>query len=67
MKKQVEDWLSLADKDIAAAELILRESELTGDAYYNPTNMDVLRQSMREAEEGRFVTRTLDELQAREQ
>ena len=29
MKKQVKDWITLADKDLYAAEIMLRESNLT--------------------------------------
>ena len=38
------------------------ELSLTSDPFYSTTNMKVLQQSMKEAEEGKFVTKTLDEL-----
>ncbi|MDR2175009.1 MAG: type II toxin-antitoxin system RelB/DinJ family antitoxin [Synergistaceae bacterium] len=42
------------------------EISITADPYYNLTNMKALRQSMREAAEGEFVTKTTDELRAME-
>jgi len=42
------------------------ELSLVADPFYSSTNMAVLRQSIKEADEGRFVTKTLDELQAME-
>jgi DNA-damage-inducible protein J len=42
------------------------ELSLVSDSYYNPTNMAVLRRSMGEAKEGKFVTKTLAELKAME-
>ena len=35
--------------------------------YYNPENMKILKKSMREAEEGKFVTKTMEELRAMEE
>jgi DNA-damage-inducible protein J len=32
------------------------------DPFYSESNMKVLRQSIREAKEGKFVTKTMDEL-----
>lgn len=37
------------------------------DQFYSESNMKVLRQSIREAEEGRVITKTLDELRAMEE
>jgi DNA-damage-inducible protein J len=42
------------------------EISITDDPYYNPANMKILRQSMQEATEGEFVTKTTDELRAME-
>jgi len=42
------------------------ELSLVADPFYSSTNMAVLRQSIKEADEGRFVTKTLGELQAME-
>jgi DNA-damage-inducible protein J len=42
------------------------EISITDDPYYNPVNMKILRQSMQEATEGEFVTKTTDELRAME-
>ena len=36
------------------------------DPFYNPENMKVLRKSIKEAEEGKLITKTWDELQAME-
>jgi len=41
--------------------------EMTNDPFYCSTNMVVLRQSIKEADEGKFVTKTLDELRAMEE
>lgn len=41
--------------------------ELTTDPFYSESNMRVLRQSIKEAEEGRFITKTMDELRAMEE
>jgi len=37
------------------------------DPFFSEANMRVLRQSIQEAEEGKFVTKTLDELRAMEE
>jgi len=42
------------------------EISLASDPFYGPSNMAALRRSIREAEDGRFVTKTLDELRAME-
>lgn len=34
------------------------------DPFYSTANMKVLRQSIREADEGKFVSKTMDELRA---
>jgi DNA-damage-inducible protein J len=39
---------------------------LVADPFYSTTNMAILRQSVQEANEGKFVTKTFDELQAME-
>ena len=39
---------------------------IVADPFYSSTNMSVLRQSIREADEGKFVAKTLDELRAME-
>lgn len=36
------------------------------DPFYSETNMKVLRKSIQEANEGKFVSKTIDELQAME-
>jgi DNA-damage-inducible protein J len=43
------------------------ELSLVSDPYYSPVNMAVLRQSIQEANEGKFVIKTLAELQAMEE
>jgi DNA-damage-inducible protein J len=40
--------------------------EIYTDPFYSDANMRVLRQSMREADEGRFVSKTMAELRAME-
>ena len=42
------------------------ELSLVADPFYNSKNLAILRQSITEAEEGRFINKTLDELQAME-
>lgn len=41
--------------------------EVTTDPFYNSSNMKVLRQSIREAEEGKVIRKTMDELRAMEE
>ena len=42
------------------------ELSIVTDPFYSFTNMAVLRQSIQEANDGKFVTKTLDELRAME-
>ena len=42
------------------------ELSLIADPFYSPANMAALRQSIQEAGEGKFVTKTLAELRAME-
>jgi DNA-damage-inducible protein J len=42
------------------------EISVAQDPFHGPANMTVLRQSRQEAEAGRFVSKTLDELRALE-
>ena len=42
------------------------ELSVAADPFYSPANMAVLRRSIQEANEGKFVTKTLDELRAME-
>jgi len=42
------------------------ELSIVADPFYSSTNMAVLRQSIQEANEGKFITKTLDELRAME-
>ncbi|MDR0221468.1 MAG: type II toxin-antitoxin system RelB/DinJ family antitoxin [Lachnospiraceae bacterium] len=42
------------------------ELSIASDPFYSSTNMAVLYKSMQEADEGNFVTKTLDELRAME-
>jgi len=41
--------------------------EVTTDPFYSASNKKVLRQSIREAEEGKFVRKTMDELRSMEE
>ena len=43
------------------------ELSIVADPFYSTTNMAVLRKSVKEANEGTFITKTLDELQAMEE
>ena len=43
------------------------ELSIVADPFYSSTNITILRQSIQEANEGRFVTKTLDELRAMEE
>ena len=43
------------------------ELSIVADPFYSSTNLAVLRQSIREANEGKFVIKTLDELRAMEE
>jgi len=36
------------------------------DPFYSKSNMNVLRESIKEADEGKFVTKTMEELKAME-
>jgi len=36
------------------------------DPFYSESNMNVLRESIKEADEGKFVTKTMEELKAME-
>jgi len=42
------------------------ELSIVADPFYSSTNMSVLRQSIKEADEGKIITKTLDELRAME-
>lgn len=41
--------------------------EIAVDPFYSDSNIRALRRSIREAENGKFVTKTMDELRAMEQ
>ena len=43
------------------------ELSLVADPFYNSTNTAILRKSIDEAERGRLITKTLDELRAMEE
>ena len=43
------------------------ELSLVKDPFYSSTNMAVLRKSIKEANEGKFVTKTLNELRVMEE
>lgn len=40
--------------------------EIYTDPFYSESNMKILRKSIKEAEDGKFVVKTLDELRAME-
>jgi len=43
------------------------ELSIVSDPFYSSSNMAVLRQSIQEANEGKFITKTIDELRAMEE
>ena len=43
------------------------ELSIVTDPFYSAANMAVLRQSVQEADAGKFITKTLDELRAMEE
>ena len=43
------------------------ELSIVADPFYSSTNMAVLRKSIQEATDGKFVTKTLEELRAMEE
>jgi len=43
------------------------ELSIVVDPFYSVTNMSILRKSIQEANEGKFVIKTLDELRAMEE
>ena len=43
------------------------EISLASDPFYNPANIAVLRKSIQEANEGKFIVKTLAELRAMEE
>ena len=43
------------------------ELSVVADPFYSSSNMAVLRKSVKEADEGKFVTKTIDELRAMEE
>ena len=78
LKEQAEAFFSELGLNMSSAfNIFVRQSlrqkkipfELSVDAdpFYSSTNMAVLRQSIQEAKEGKFVTKTLDELRAMEE
>jgi DNA-damage-inducible protein J len=76
LKKEADDlFASVGFDTTTAVRLFLKQSvirrripfDIVGeDPVSNPSDMAVLRQSIQEAEEGKFVTKTLDELRAME-
>ena len=43
------------------------EISLTTDPFYSPSNMEVLRQSIQEAHEGKFIAKSLADLRKMEE
>jgi DNA-damage-inducible protein J len=78
LKKQAEVFFSELGLNMSSAfNIFVRQSlrqgkipfeiSLADDPFYSLTNMTVLHQSIQEANEGKFVTKTLDELRAMEE
>jgi len=42
------------------------ELSIAAEPFYSPANTGILRKSLQEAAEGKFITKTLDELRAME-
>ena len=75
LKEQAEAFFSELGLNMSSAfNIFVRQSlrqgkipfeiSLAADPFYSPANMAVLRQSIKEANEGKLVTKTFDELQA---
>ena len=78
LKEQAEAFFSELGLNMSSAfNIFVRQSVRQGkipfelsivtDPFYSQANMAVLRQSIQEANEGKFVTKTLDELRAMEE
>ena len=77
LKKQAEHFFDELGMNITTAiNIFVRQSlrqgkipfeiSIASDPFYSSTNMAVLRRSIQEANEGKFITKTIDELQAME-
>ena len=78
LKEQAEAFFSELGLNMSSAfNIFVRQSlrqrkipfelSVEADPFYSSANMAVLRQSIKEAKEGKFVTKTLDELRAMEE
>ena len=78
LKEQAERFFSELGLNMSSAfNIFVRQSlrqgkipfeiSLAVDPFYSSANMAVLRQSIQEANEGKFVTKTLGELRAMEE
>ena len=77
LKEQAESFFSELGLNMSSAfNIFIRQSlrqgkipfeiSLASDPFYNATNIAVLGKSIKEADEGRFITKTLGELRAME-
>lgn len=77
LKEQAEIFFSELGLNMTAAfNIFVRQSlrqgkipfelSLVSDPFYSPSNMIILRKSLQEAKDGKFVSKTLDELRAME-
>ncbi len=77
LKEQAEKLYSELGMNLTTAfNIFVRQSVRQGaipfevttktDPFYSESNMKVLRQSIKEADEGKFITKTMDELMAME-
>jgi len=78
LKEQAEVFFSELGLNMSSAfNIFIRQSlrqgkipfelSIVDDPFYSSTNIAVLRQSIREANEGKLVVKTLDELRAMEE
>jgi DNA-damage-inducible protein J len=78
LKKQAEVFFNELGLNMSSAfNIFVRQSlrqgkipfelSIVSDPFYSSTNIAVLRQSIQEANDGKFITKTLDELRAMEE
>ncbi len=58
--------LSVSDVITMCAENIVDNQKLPFDAFYSVSNIKALKESIKQAEEGKVITKTIDELLAME-
>jgi len=75
LKEQVEQMFTNMGMNMTTAFTVFARAvvqrgkipfEVTADPFYSESNMKVLLQSIKEADEGKFISKTMDELKAME-